>query len=134
MKTKFYLNYQFFDFFLNCYYPLFDDVYLHILSRKDISHGYKKKFLYSLEFCVHPKSLKDLRIESFIRVFTADVVVSSRKLQLHKVSYVLESQLIVGSLYYFPLSPAWLIPSTNYLQFLNKCCLSLRVYRKEDWI
>lgn len=127
MAGKFYLNYQFFDFYLGCYIPIFDDVFLHIIKKFDSTFDYHKRFRYDIEFCVKAP-------DTFIPVFSAYVLVSSRKIVLHQLVYCLESALVVSNLKYFPISPAWFLPCTNYQQWLRRCECSLRVYRKSDYI
>lgn len=130
---KFYLNRQFFDFYLGCYYPVLDNIFLHVLSCKTIYKDYKKFQQYECEFCnriVRPQPFRD----SFCSVFRFKVNVCNRKVQSFGFEYLMESKSKVAQFKYFPLSPAWLLPVTNYELWLSRCRLSLLVYLKEGWL
>ena len=124
---KFYCNRDFFNTFLGCCIPLFDDVYLEIRSRLTKFQGHRSFLRFYGNFVV--KSGSD-----FIPCFKVSFDVSNRKIQMYSVSYCLESDFRIAQVNTFPISPAWFLPSTNYLNWLNNCKLSLRVYRKEDFI
>ena len=126
-KQKFFLNKDFFDFYLKGYYPLFDDVYLHIVSKVCYHVSYKKYFTYTSEICVK-------RDNDFTPVFLFFIDCCDRKIQIRGLKYLIDSPFTQSSVLYYCYAPAWLLPCTRYSVFINRCVLSLRVYRDFDYI
>ena len=127
MFKKFYLNKDFFDFLVGTYYNIFADQYIHVLSHRVKPFNYKKYDCYDLEFCTKVDN-------EFIPTFTASVDVGFKSIQMYNLSYVLEHELTQCTHVYFPLSPAWLLKSSNFSQFLRRCLISLNVYKNADFI
>lgn len=123
----FYLNKQFFEFYLGCYYPLGDDFFIHVKHCSTIPDGYKKVYGFDVDFCVKVD-------DEFIPVFTGSVNLSSRRLSLVNLKYILDSDCARAINTYFPLSPAWQLPCTRVSVWLRRCYISLNVYRSSDWI
>ncbi len=124
---NFYLNKDFFNHYLGCYYPLGKDFFLYIKSVRTIPNGFKKYYSYDVAFCVHYE-------DEFVECFTAKVVLSCRKIQLQAVHYILDSDLKQALHETFPLSPAWFLSCTRVSVWLRRCFMSLNVYRNFDWI
>ena len=125
---KFYLNRDFFNHYVGCSIPVWDNVYLFFKSVQTKQFGYKSFLEVDAYFEV------STAVNQFFPIFHCTINVSNRQIKVTSLDYILDSQLRIASIKYFPLSPAWLLPCTNYHQFLNRCALSLRVYRKEDLI
>ena len=123
----FYLNRDFFNRVLGCYYPLGKDFFLHVKSLQTVPCGHRKSYVYDVAFCVQYES-------EFIECFLAQVILSCRRVSLSNVRYVLDSDLKQALHETFPLSPAWLLPCTRYSLWLRRCYFSLMVYRNADWL
>lgn len=123
----FYLNRDFFNCYLGCFYPLGDDFFLNVKSLKTVPCGYRKFYVYDVAFCVQYE-------HEFVECFFAQVFLIRRRIQLRSVHYILDSDLKQALHQTFPLSPAWLIPCTRFSLWLRRCYMSLMVYRNADWI
>lgn len=123
----FYLNKDFFTHYLGCFYPLGKDFFIHIKSCKTLPSGFKKIYVFDVSFCVHFEN-------EFVEVFTASVELSSRKIQLSHLKYILDSDLRQALHDSFPIAPAWLIPCNRVSVWLRRCYCSLCVYQNSDWI
>ncbi|MBR1901937.1 MAG: hypothetical protein IJ826_03035 [Bacteroidaceae bacterium] len=123
----FYLNKDFFNFYLGCYYPLGDNFYLFVKSFKTLPRGYGKSYIYDVAFCVKYEN-------EFIECFHAEVALTSRNIVLCNLRYVLDSDLKRALHDSFPVSPAWLLPCTRVSVWLRRCFMSLNVYRNSDWL
>lgn len=123
----FYLNRDFFNRFLGCYYPLGKDFFLYIKSLRTVPSGHCKSYVYDVSFCAQYEN-------EFIECFTGQVVLTCRKVSLTSLRYILDSDLKQALHDSFPLSPAWLLPCTRYSVWLHRCFLSLMVYRNSDWL
>lgn len=126
---KFFLNR---DFFINLlkhdlYRKVLDDIYIHIDSHCEKYVSYMKYDYYRCTFDV-------MSSDHCTSVFSASISVCNRKIQLSVPKYLIDTPEMMSKVQFFPLSPAWLLPCTNYKQFLNRCAMSLRVYRNSDFI
>lgn len=86
MYRDFYLNKVFFDSFLHCSYPLVGDLYIYIGKVKVIPNGFKKIYQYLVTF--------ECKFEGeFVPVFEGIVNFISRKIHLHSVKYIFNTDL-----------------------------------------